>query len=202
MLFAFSVYYYFMLKNKSSKISTIISWLSVFDKLNLLIVFLFFIWAILFPIAYIAPIGPEGQTQTIRIIWIEHRKTSIIILMLLVTIAGMSINGKFKSWFLRFTGIGNDIYARFFQKGMIFLLLIFFGEIVIHLRDVLTQTINITRGYYTLGSILIGWLIIDFLFLQRNYKVQNTYNHIQTTITHEETHWEKGHQTFKNLFDE
>lgn len=195
-----------MLKNpKTSKLSITLSWLSVFDKLNLFVVFAFFVGAMIFPIGYISPVTKDAQTQVIRIIWIEHRKTSIIILALLVTVAGMSLNGKFKARFLIFTGVGNDIYARFFQKGVIFILLTFFGEVVIHLRTTLTQTINIGRWYYYLWGLLIVWMIIDFMFLQRNYKVNSAYSHTQTTISHEESHptvkWHSTH-TFKNLFDE
>jgi hypothetical protein len=58
-----------MLKNnKASKLSATISGLSIFDKLNLLIVFAFFIGVLLFPISYITPIAGESQTQVIKII--------------------------------------------------------------------------------------------------------------------------------------
>ncbi len=176
------------------------SWLWIFDKLNIFMVIIFFLWAILFPIAYITPIG-EGDVQTIRIIWLEYRKTSILMIILLASSAGMSINGKFKSWFLQYTGISNDIYARFMQKLFIILLLLFFGEVVIHLRAILTQTINLTRAYYFLSGILIAGLVVDFLFLQRKYKLNSTYQHVHTTIAHEESNTHEG-QSFKNLFEE
>ena len=91
-----------MLKHKGSKFSEALSGLSIFDKLNILIVFLFFVGVVLFPIAYIAPVTNEDTAQAIRMIGLEHRKTSIGILIILVVNAGMSINGKFKSLFLKF----------------------------------------------------------------------------------------------------
>lgn len=196
-----------MLKHKWSKFSEAVSGLWIFDKLNILIVILFFVGIILFPIAYIAPVTSQDSAQAIRLVGLEHRKTSIGILIILVVNTGMSINGKFKSLFLKFTGIGNDIYARFFLKGTIFFLLIFFGEIILHLRSSLTQTINIGRGYYYLGGLLLIGLVVDYLFLQRNYKLNVSYNHRQTTINQdynyeEQPNPENSPQSFKNLFDE
>ena len=189
-----------MLKNSPSKVSSLISWLSIFDKLNVFLVILFFLWAILFPIASINPIG-EGEGATIRLIGLEYRKTSILIVVLLANSMWMSMNGKFKSWFLSYTGITNEIFARFIQKLMIIILLLFFGEMVIHLRWTLTQTINLSRGYYILSTIIIAGLFVDFLFLQRKHKLNSTYQHVQTTISHEESNIHEG-QGFKNLFDE
>jgi len=190
-----------MLKNSSSKVWSLISWLSIFDKLNVLLVVIFFFWSIIFPIASIIPIG-DGDRVTIRLIGLEYRKTSVLILVLLTSTMGMSINGKFKSWFLIYTGITNEIFARFIQKIMIIILLVFFGEIIIHLRGTLTQTINLSRWYYLLSTLLIAWLVVDFLFLQRRYKYNNTHQHTQTTITQEESHNHEWQQGFKNLFDE
>ena len=168
---------------------------------------LFFVGIILFPIAYIAPVTSQDSAQAIRLVGLEHRKTSIGILIILVVNTGMSINGKFKSLFLKFTGIGNDIYARFFLKGTIFFLLIFFGEIILHLRSSLTQTTNIGRGYYYLGGLLLIGLVVDYLFLQRNYTLNVIYNPRQTTINQdynyeEQPNPENSPQSFKNLFDE
>ena len=180
--------------------SSYISWLSVFDKLTIFGVIIFFVGAVILPVARITPIG-EWDMESIRIVWLEYWKTSALIVLLLASTAWLSINGKFKSRFLHYTGIGNDIYARFIQKLFLVFVLIFFWEIVIHLRAILTQTINLTRWYYFLSGILIVGLCIDFLFLQRKYKLQGAYQHVQTTIAHEESHIHEG-QSFKNLFDQ
>ncbi|HMY80995.1 MAG TPA: hypothetical protein PLW93_00105 [Candidatus Absconditabacterales bacterium] len=196
-----------MLKHKTSHLSATIKGLTVFDKMNLFLVIIFFICAILAPIGYITPISPDRQTETLRLVGIEHRKISLVIIVLLVINAGMSINSSFKSRFLNYTGIGNNIYARFFQKGIIFILLLFRGEIVLHLRETLTQTINLGRGYYVLSALIIVGLIIDFLFLQRNYKLNTTYSTItqssNNTSSHS-SHEGREHQgeTFKSLFEE
>lgn len=191
-----------MLKKPSAKISHLFSGITIFDKLNLLVVLVFFIWALLFPIAYINPLGNEGESHIMTLIGIQYRKTSLLVLLLLVMVAGMSMNSKFKAWFLQYTGTNNDIYARLLHKGIIFVILIFFGEVVLFLRETLTQTLNIGRGYYFLGGLLIVGLIIDFLFLQRQYKLNKTYQHTQTTITQEESTHHANHTGFKNLFDE
>lgn len=191
-----------MLKNKASTLTSTIQWLTIFDKFNIFIVFSFFVIALLLPVAYINPLTNDAQTQTLRIISLEYWKTSIIIVILLIINAWMSINNNFKSRFLRYTWIWNDIYARFFQKWVVFIILIFFGELVLYLRNTLTQTINIARGYYILGWIIIVGLIIDFMFLQRNYKVNKAHNNSQATMLHEENDTNKQHQSFKNLFEE
>lgn len=195
-----------MIKNKASALWSTIKGLTIFDKLNLLIVVIFFICALLVPIATISPISSDKNWEIIHIFSQEHRKTTIIILFILAINAGMSINSKFKSWFLSYTGVGNDIYARFFQKWVIFTLLIFFWEIIIHMRDSLTQTINLSWWYYCLWWLLIIWLCVDFLFLQRNYKTSSTYNHIKHQAhTKDDVSQESEqhtHQTFKNLFEE
>lgn len=190
-----------MLKNRTNALGQKIQWLSLFDKWNVVIIFAFFIVALVFPISYISPLTTESQTQTIRMISLEYRKTSILILVILAINIWISINSNFKSRFLRYTGIGNDIYARFFQKWIIFIMLIFFWEIILHLRNNLTQTINLAMWYYILWWLLIAWIIIDFLFLQRNYKVQSAHENSKLTIIREENNNE-WKQSFKNLFDE
>lgn len=190
-----------MLKNKTNSLGQKMQWLSLFDKWNILIIFIFFIVSLALPISFISPLNPESQTQTIRIISLEYRKTSTIIIIILAINIWISINSNFKSRFLRYTGIGNDIYARFFQKWLIFTMLIFFWEITLHLRNNLTQTINLGLWYYILWWLLVAWIIIDFLFLQRNYKVQTAHDNSKLTIVRDEKNNE-WKQSFKNLFDE
>lgn len=194
-----------MIKNKASALGSTIKGLTIFDKLNLLMVIVFFICALTAPIATISPINSDKNGEVIHIFSQEHRKTTIVLLCILAINAGMSINSKFKSRFLSYTGVGNDIYARFFQKWVIFTLLLFFWEIIIHMRSSLTQTINLSRWYYCLWWLLIIWLCIDFLFLQRNYKTSSTYNHMKHQTHHKDEDSqdrENTHQTFKNLFEE
>lgn len=194
-----------MIKNKASALWSTIKGLTVFDKLNLLVVVIFFISAIILPIAHISPINNTWE-MTISLFSLDNWKTTLLVLCMLAINAGMSINSKFKSWFLEYTGVWNDIYARFFQKWVIFCLLMFFGEIIIHLRSSLTQTINLSWWYYFLWWLLIVWLCIDFLFLQKNYKTSSTYNHaknhLHSSKNNEEETNQQHNQTFKNLFDQ
>ncbi len=176
-------------------------WLSLFDRWNVIIALAFFIIAVTLPVSYINPLWPDSQTTTLRIISLEYRKTSVIILLLLAINIWMSINGNFRSWFLKYTGIWNDIYARLLQKGIIFILFIFFWEIIIQLRTNLTQTINLALWYYILAWLLIVWLIIDFLFLQRNYKIKSAHENSKLSVIRDE-YKDESQQSFKNLFDE
>lgn len=190
-----------MLKNKNSNLSHTLQGLSTLDKWNILIVCIFFIVALILPIAYISPLSSEAQTITIRAISFEYRKTSIVIIVLLTINTGMSLNWNFKSFFLQYTWMGNEIYIRFLQKWVLFVLLLLFGEVIIHLRLILTQTLNLWLGYYILWWVIIIWLWIDFLFLHRNYKINKAHINSRTSIIHDENN-DSNRQSFKNLFDE
>ncbi len=169
---------------KSSKLFDQINKLNFFNKINVLYVVLFLAIALIFPFWLLDQIWDWDIKISIRIFNIDFRKTDLIIILLLVVELLLSVNYKFKRFYLNFTGMSSDIYARFILKLFMFWLLIVIGDFIIYFKINMSQSIWFGAWYYLLGVVVVLWLVLDYLFLQRKYKLDKKNKTMQVGIDH------------------
>lgn len=150
----------------------------------MLYVVLFLAIALIFPFWLLDQIWDWDIKISIRIFNIDFRKTDLIIILLLVVELLLSVNYKFKRFYLNFTGMSSDIYARFILKLFMFWLLIVIGDFIIYFKINMSQSIWFGAWYYLLGVVVVLWLVLDYLFLQRKYKLDKKNKTMQVGIDH------------------
>ena len=187
--------------SKWKKLLDQVTKLNFFDKINILYVILFLLIAIIFPFGVIKTLWWDGAKMNIRLFNIDFWKTDIVLLFILAIEILISVHHKFKRFYLNFTGISSDIYARFILKFFMFGMFIIIGDLILYYKINISQSIWFWLGYYLLGIIVIGWLIVDYLFLQRKYKLNKRYKDMQVGIDHTSSE-EKEHDKFSGLFDQ
>lgn len=188
---------------KSSKLFDQLNKLNFFDKINVVYIILFLLIALIFPFALLSQLWEWGNKISIKLFDINFWKTDVIILILLGIELFLSINHKFKRFYLNFTGISSDIYARLILKFFMFGLLITSWDLILYFKTNISQSIWFGIGYYLLGIIVVGWLILDYLFLQRKYKLDKRYKTMQVGIDHNaQEEIDEWGDNFSWLFDQ
>lgn len=188
---------------KSSKLFEQINKLNFFDKINVLYVVLFILIALIFPFGMLSQLWEWGTKISIRLFDINFWKTDIIILIILGVELFLSINHKFKRFYLNFTGISSDIYARFILKFFMFGVLLISGDLILYFKTNISQSIWFGIWYYLLGIVIIAGLVIDYLSLQRKYKLDKRYKTMQVGIDHTSSEEvDDGNENFSGLFDQ
>lgn len=188
---------------KSSKLFEQINKLNFFDKINVLYVVLFILIALIFPFGMLSQLWEWGTKISIRLFDINFWKTDIIILIILGVELFLSINHKFKRFYLNFTGISSDIYGRFILKFFMFGVLLISGDLILYFKTNISQSIWFGIWYYLLGIVIIAGLVIDYLSLQRKYKLDKRYKTMQVGIDHTSSEEvDDGNENFSGLFDQ
>lgn len=189
--------------NKPNKLFDKITKLNFFDKINVFYIILFVLIAFILPFGLLSQLWEWGSKTYIRLFNINFWKTDIIILILLAIELLLSINHKFKRFYLNFTGISSDIYARFILKFFMFGLFIVAWDFILYYKTNISQSIWFGIWYYLLGIVVIAGLVLDYLFLQRKYKLDKRHKTIQVGIDHNsKDESDKSDESFSWLFDQ